>query len=127
MASILFVYSDFMPDRVFVKKEVAVVGRESNAECSLSAQVSAGVPLTDKFPFDLPISGEAVVEKQVMARAEAQGTEANDDSENVFVGGTLPNLAACESEVVIFEKAIGKTGIISETDTVLDLTGLPLC
>ena len=56
-----------------------------------------------------------------------EGTEVENDSEIIFVGGLLSNIGGCELEGVIFEDAIGRAGLISETDTALDTARLPVC
>ena len=55
-----------------------------------------------------------------------EGTEADDESEIISVGGTL-SIVSGESEGVIFEEAVGRAGLISETETALDTAGLPIC
>ena len=60
-------------------------------------------------------------------RAEDEGTEADDESEIISVGVPLSIVGGCESEGVTFEEAVGRTGLISETETALDTAGLPIC
>ena len=59
-------------------------------------------------------------------RVEDEGTEADDESEIISVGGPL-SIAGGESEGVTFEEAVGRDGLISETETALDTAGLPIC
>ena len=42
------------------------------------------------------------------------------------MGGTVPSVGG-ESEGVTFEEAVGRAGLISETETALDTAGLPIC
>ena len=60
-------------------------------------------------------------------RVDDEGTEADDESEIISVGGPLSNVGGCESEGVTFEEAVGRAGLISETDNALDTAGLPIC
>ena len=65
-------------------------------------------------------SGEAT------RRADDEGTEVDDESEIISMGGPL-SIVGGESEGVTFEKAVGRAGRISETETALDTAGLPIC
>ena len=58
---------------------------------------------------------------------EGEGTEADHESEIVSVSGTLSIVVGCESDGVTFEEAVGRAGLISETETALDTAGLPIC
>ena len=69
---------------------------------------------------------EAVVSEEARRRVEDEGTEADDESEIISVGRPLSN-AVGESEGVTFEEAVGRSGLISETETALDTAGLPIC
>ena len=55
---------------------------------------------------------------------EDEGTEADDESEIISVGGPLSIVGGCESEGVTFEEAIGIADLISETETAWDTAGL---
>ena len=71
---------------------------------------------------------EAVVSSgHVRRRVDDEGTEADDESEIISVGGPLSIVGGCESEGVTFEEAVGRAGLISETDNALDTAGLPIC
>ena len=59
-------------------------------------------------------------------RVEDEGTEVDDESEIIFVGGPL-SIVGGESEGVTFEEAVGRAGLILETETALDTAGLPIC
>ena len=50
-------------------------------------------------------------------RVEDEGTEADHESEIIFIGGPLSLVGGYESEGATFEEAIGSAGLISETDT----------
>ena len=65
-------------------------------------------------------SGEARI------RVEDEGTDADDESEIISVCGSL-SIVGGESEGVTFEEAIGRAGLISETENALDTAGLPIC
>ena len=43
---------------------------------------------------------------------EDEGTEADDESEIISVGGSLSFVGGCESEGVNFEEAVGRAGLI---------------
>ena len=43
------------------------------------------------------------------------------------MGGSLSIVGGCESEGVTFEEAVGRAGLISETENALDTAGLPIC
>ena len=71
---------------------------------------------------------EAVVRSgEVRRRVDDEGTEADDESEIISVGGPLSIVGGCESEGVTFEEAVGRAGLISETENALDTAGLPIC
>ena len=74
-----------------------------------------------------PIVREAVLNSgDVRRRVDDEGTEADDESEIIFVDGPL-SIVGGESEGVTFEEAVGRAGLISETDNALDTAGLPIC
>ena len=58
---------------------------------------------------------------------EDEGTEADDESEIISVGGPLSIVGGSESEVVTIEEAVGRAGFISETETEFDTAGLSIC
>ena len=91
------------------------------------AAPNVGVPLKDELPPDPPIVREAVVSEERRRRVEDEGTEADEKSENISVGGLLSIVGGCESQGVAFEEAVGRAGLISETETALDAAGLPIC
>ena len=79
-----------------------------------------------QFPPDPPIVREAFGgSEDVRRRVDDEGTEADDESEIISVGGPLS--IVCESEGVTFEEAVGRAGLISETDNAIDTAGLPIC
>ena len=57
---------------------------------------------------------------------EHEGTEADDESKINSVGGPR-SIVGGESEGVTFQEAVGRAGLISETETALDTAGLPIC
>ena len=59
-------------------------------------------------------------------RVEDEGTEADDESEIISVGGPL-SIIGGESEGVTFEEADRRAGLISESEIELDTAGLPIC
>ena len=63
----------------------------------------------------------------VRRRVDDEGTEADDESKIISVGGPLSIVGGCESEGVTFEEAVGRAGLISETENTLDTAGLPIC
>ena len=84
-------------------------------------------PFTISSPLPPPpIAREAVVSEETRRRLEDEGTEADDESEMISVGGPL-SIVGGESEGVRFEEAVGRAGLISETETALDTAGLPIC
>ena len=122
--------SFIMPDEKKRKKKSQVVVRgESSRHVEVSGAPSdVGVSPFDQFPPGPPIVREAVASiGDVRRRVDDEGTEANDESEIISVGGPLSIVGGCESEGVPFEEAVGRAGIISETDNALDTAGLPIC
>ena len=91
------------------------------------AAPDVGVPLNDQFPPDPPTVPEAVVSEEARRRLEDKGTEADDESEIISVGGPLSIVCGCESECFTFEEAVGRAGLISETEIPLDMAELPIC
>ena len=69
---------------------------------------------------------EAVVSEEARRRVEDEGTEADDESEIISVGGPL-SIIGGESEGVTFEEAVGRPGLLSEAETALNTAGLPIC
>ena len=69
----------------------------------------------------------AVVGKEAGRQVEDEGTEAEDESEIISVGEPLSIIGGFESQGVNFEEAVGRTGLISGTETALDTAGLPIC
>ena len=65
--------------------------------------------------------------EEARRRGEDEGTEAGDESEIISVGGPPSIVGGCESEGVTFEEAVGRGGLISETENALDTAGLPFC
>ena len=58
---------------------------------------------------------------------EDEGTESDDESEIISVGGLLSIVGGCEPQGVPFEEAVGRAGLISESETALETAGLPIC
>ena len=116
-----------MPDEKKKKSRVVTGGKSRRRVDVSGAAPDVGVSLVDQFSLDPPIVGEAVVSVEARRRVEDDGTEANDESEIIPVGGPLSLVRGCESEGVIFEEAVRRAGLISETETALDTTGLPIC
>ena len=117
-----------MPDeRQQKKKKTRVVVRDESCRQleSSGATPDVSVSLFGQFPPDLPIVHEAVVSEEARRGEDDEGTEADDESEIISVDGPLS--IVCESEGVTFEEAVGKAGLISETDNALDTAGLPIC
>ena len=110
------------------KIRVVVGGKNSCRVEGSGAAPDVGVSLDDQFPPDIPIVREAVVSSgDARRRLDDGGTEADDESEIISVGGPLSIVGECESEGVLFEKAVGRAGLISETETALDTAGLLIC
>ena len=79
------------------------------------------------FPPDPHIVCDAVTSSgDARRRVDDEGTEADDESEVISVGGPL-SIFGGESEGVTFEEAVGKAGFILKTETALDTAGLPIC
>ena len=110
------------------KSRVVVRGESSRPVESSGAAADVNMSPVDQFPPDPPIVHEAVGgSADVRRRVEDEGTEADDESEIISVGGPLSIVGGCESERVTFEEAVGRAGLISETENTLDTTGLPIC
>ena len=115
-----------MSDEKKNKKSRVVVGGESSRRVEGSgAAPDIGVSLDDQFPPGPPIVREAAVSEEARRRVENEGTEVDDESEIISVGGPL-SVVGGESEGVTFKEAVGRAGIISETETALDFAGLPI-
>ena len=111
------------------KKSRVVVRGEGicHVESSRTAPDAVVSPF-DQFPPDPPIVREAVVSSGgTTRRVDNEGTEADDESEIISVGGPLSIVGWCESEGVTFEEAFGRAGLISETDNAPDTAVLPIC
>ena len=109
------------------KKSRVIVGDENCRQLESSgAAPDVSMSPFGQFPPDPPIAREAVGgSEDVRRRVDDEGTEADDESEIISVGGPLS--IVCESEGVTFEVAVGRAGLISETDNALDTAGLPIC
>ena len=110
-------------------KSRVVVGGESSRHMEGSgAALDVVVSLYDQCPPDSPIVREAVVSSgDARRRVDDEGTEADDESEIISVGGPLSIVGGCESEGVTFEEAVWRAGLNSETDNALDTPGPPIC
>ena len=120
--------SFIMPDeRQQKKKKSRVVVRDESCRQleSSGAAPDVNVSLFGQFPPDPPIVREAVISEETRRRVDDEGTEADDESEIISVGGPLS--IVCESVGVAFEEAVRRVGLISETDNALDTAGLPIC
>ena len=110
------------------KSQVVVRGEGSRHVESSGATPDVVVSPFDQFPPDPPIVREAVGGSgDVRRRVDDEGTEADDESEIISLGGPLSIVGGCESEGVTFEEAVGRAGLISETENTLDTAGLPMC
>ena len=109
------------------KSRVVVRGEGSCHVESCGAAPDVIVSLYDQFPTDPPIVHEAVVSSEyARRRVDDEGTEADDVSEIISVGGHQ-SIVCGDSEGVTFEEAVGRAGLISETETALDTAELPIC
>ena len=109
------------------KSQVVVGGESSRRMEGSGAAPDVGVSLYDQFHQNPPIVREAVMgSRDAMRRVDDEGTEADDESEIISVGGPLSIIVGCRSEGVTFEEAVGRSGLISETETALDTAGLPI-
>ena len=84
-----------------------------------------GVSLDDQFPPDPPLCVRLLSVKRRRDEWKKRA-EADDESERISVDGPL-SIVGGESEGVTFGEAVGRAGLISETETVLNTTGLPIC
>ena len=110
------------------KSRVVVRGEGSCRVESSGAAADVFVCPFDQFPPDPPIVREAVGSSgDVRRRRDDEGKEADDESEIISVGGLLSIVGGCESEGVTFEEAVGRAGLISETENALDTARLPIC
>ena len=118
-----------MVDEKKMKKSRVVVRSESSRPVERSrAAPDVNVSPVDQFPPDPPIVREAVGRTGDVRRpVDDEGTEADDESEIISVGGPLSIVGGCETEGVTFEEAVGRAGLISETENTLDTAGLPIC
>ena len=110
------------------KSRVVVRGESSRPVESSGAAPDVNVSPVDQFPPDLPIVREAVGRTGDVTRpVDDEGTEADDESEIISVGGPLSIVGGCELEGVTFVEAVGRAGLISETENTLDTAGLTIC
>ena len=115
-----------MPDEKKKKSRIVARGESSPRVEGSGAAPDVGVSLNDQFPPDPLIVREAVMSSgDARRRVEDEGTEADDESEIISVGGPL-SIVGGESERVTFEEAVGRAGLISETETALGTAGLPI-
>ena len=114
-------------ERQHKKKKSRVIVRDESCRQLESSGAAPDVSVSPfcQFPPDPPIVHEAVVSEEARRQVDDEGTEADDESEIISVGGPLS--IVCESEGVTFEEAVGRAGLISETDNALDTAGLPIC
>ena len=106
---------------------MVVRGESSRCLESSGAAPDVSVSPFDQFPLDPPLVHEPVGSSgEVRRRVDDEGTEADDESEIISVGGPLSIDGGCESEGVTFEEAVGRAGLISETENALDTAGLPI-
>ena len=117
-----------MPDEKEKESRVVVGGESSCRVEGSGAAPVIGMSFDDQFPPDPPIVREAVTSSgDARRRVEDEGTEADDESEIISVVGPVSLVGGCESEGVTFEKAVGRAGLISETEIALDTAGLQIC
>ena len=110
------------------KSRVVVRGKGSCHVESSGAAPDVVVSPFSQFHTDPPILREALGSSgDVRRRVDDEGTEADDESEIISVGGPLSIVGGCESEGVTFEEAVGRAGLVSETENALDTAGLPIC
>ena len=109
------------------KSRVVVRGESSRPVESSGAATDVVVSPFGQLPPDPPIVHEAVVSEEARRRVDDEGTQSDDESEIISVGGPLSIVGGCESEGVTFEEAVGRAGLISETENALDNAGLPIC
>ena len=95
-------------------KSRVVVGGESSRRVEGSGAVpDVGVSLDDQFLPDPVIVREAVVSSgDARRRVDDEGTEADDESEIISLGGLVSFVGGCESEGVTFEEAVRRAGLI---------------
>ena len=112
-----------------MKKSRVVVRSEGSCRVESSGAASdVVVSPFGQFPPDPSIVREAVGSSgDVRRRVDNEGTEADDESEIISVGGPLSIVRGCESEGVTFEEAVGRAGLVSETENAIDTAGLPIC
>ena len=93
-----------MPDGKKKKSRVVVRGEGSYHVESSGTAPDVVVSLHDQSPPDPPIVREAVVRSGNARRCvDDEGTEADDESEIISVGGPLSIVGGSESEGVTFE------------------------
>ena len=111
------------------EKSRVIVGGESSRRVDGSGSApDVGMFLDDQFPPDPPFVHDAVISSGVARRrVDDEGTEADDESQMISLGGLLSIVGGCESEGVTFEETVRSAGLIPETETALDTAGLPIC
>ena len=106
-----------MPDEKNRKVRVVVGGESSRHVDGSWAAPEVGLPLIDPLPLISPLCMRLMLVKRRWDK----------ESEIVSVGVPLSIVGGCESEDVTFQEAIGRPGLISETETAWDTAGLPIC
>ena len=119
--------SFIMPDEGKKKVRVVVGGESSRHVDASGAAPDVDLPFFDQLPPDLPIIHEDVVSEEARRLVEDEGTEVDDESDYISVGGPLSIVGECESEGVILEETVGRAGLISETETALNINALRIC
>ena len=110
------------------KSRVVVRGEGSCHVESSEAAPDVVVSPFGQFPPDPPFVSEAVGSSgDVRRRVDNEGTEPDNESEIISVGGPLSIVGGYESEGVTFEEVVGRAGLVSETENALDTAGLPIC
>ena len=112
-----------------MKKSRVIVRAEGSCHVeSFGAAQDVVVSPFGQFPLDPPIVREAVGSSgDVRRRVDDEGTEVDDESEIISVGGPLSIVGGYESKGVTFEEAVERAGLISETQNALDTAGIPIC
>ena len=94
------------------KSRVVVEGESSRLVESSGGSPDVNVSRVDQFPPDPHIMREAVGRAgDERRRLDDEGTEADDESEIISVGGSLSIVGGCESEGFTFEEAVGRAGL----------------
>ena len=116
-----------MSDVKKMKSRVVVAGESSRRVEGSGAAPDVGVSLDDQFPLISSLYVMLLWVKRREGEWKTRAERLTTCPEVTSVGAPLSIVGGCESEGVTLVEAVGRAGLISETETALDTAGLPIC